>query len=69
MPKKRMPEGFVGYDGVAAHLKATTRTIRSWKRRGFIPWCRIGGAICFNLDEVDEHLYRTCRVAPRGCGN
>lgn len=60
-----LPE-YLDYPQAARRLDVTERTLRNWKDRRLIPFYRIGHSIRFRVGEIDEHLKRNCRVAPRG---
>ena len=49
---------------VALYLKASARTIISWRQRGLIPYFRIGRSIRYSRDQIDRALmYRHQRNA------
>jgi len=41
------------------------RTLRSWVKRRYIPYCRIGGQVFFNPDEVEKHIHKNLLVPAR----
>jgi excisionase family DNA binding protein len=56
---------FLNIDLAAARFGVTVRTLRNWRARRLIPFYKIGHSIRFRAAEIDEHLQRNCRVAPK----
>jgi excisionase family DNA binding protein len=57
--------GFVKKEQVAEWLGVTTRTVDDYMRRGFLVYYKLGRTVRFKLEDVDEHLKNTCRIAGR----
>ncbi|GEM_PF-3029210 len=52
---------------LAARLQVTRRTLSIWKRRGILPYWKLGGVNRFDWDQVVKALNENNRVARRSC--
>jgi excisionase family DNA binding protein len=59
-----MSAGLVNIKAVAEHLGISPRTIYDWTAAGKFPARRLGGAIRYDLDEVDRWV-ESRRVGPK----
>lgn len=50
------PEKWVNIEDIAEYLSVSKDTIRSWIKKGTIPYTRAGKAFKFRKSEVDEYL-------------
>ena len=48
------PEKWVNLEAIADHLSVSSDTIRTWIRKGTIPYYRAGKQYKFKISEVDE---------------
>ena len=67
MTKNIMKNELIQWAGVrdtAKHLGVSERTIHKWKRKGLLPYTRMGGRIFFDLGKVDETLksFQFCKL-------
>ena len=52
--------------GVFPHgHEPSVRTLRSWVKRRYIPYKRIGGQVFFDPDEVEKHIHKNLLVPAR----
>ena len=52
--------------GVFPHgHEPSIRTLRSWVKRRYIPYKRIGGQVFFDPDEVEKHIHKNLLVPAR----
>ena len=58
-------EAYISKAEVARRLNKRVRTVEDWMKRGVLPYYKIQRSVTFKWSEVDAHLARTCRVAPR----
>jgi excisionase family DNA binding protein len=67
-PKGRIaPRGgcFLNKKQVAEWLGVTVGTLDEYMRRGLVTYYKLGRTVRFRLEDLEEHLKSTCRVAGR----
>jgi len=47
---------YLNSEEIAKHLRITTRTLFSLRKRRIIPYMRVGRGIRYNMDEVDKAM-------------
>lgn len=55
-------EPFLDKREVGRRLRAASRTVEDWMRRGLLPYYRVGGSVRFKWSEIEAHLSQHCRV-------
>jgi excisionase family DNA binding protein len=57
-PAGRSLPRFITKKEIAHHLRIGVRSIDNWMVQGLIPYIKIGRAVRFNIQQVEEHLNR-----------
>jgi hypothetical protein len=52
IPPKKLPKKLANIGEIASLLGKTPATIHNYKRKGLIPYCKIGRSLCFDVDQV-----------------
>jgi excisionase family DNA binding protein len=58
-------EVFIDKLEVGRRLQVGVRTVEEWMSSGLLPYYKLGTTVRFKWSDVERHLDRSCRVAPR----
>ena len=54
MKKPVLPEGVVEEDELARRLLITRRTLFNYRKKGILPYRKVGGRVYYRLADVDK---------------